>query len=77
MLINADLNGAGNILRKAYPTAFEGITDYHFLNKNDCKKMQYHVFQKWIAALMSGLVFAQAVRNHFHFFVRENASGSS
>ena len=47
MLINADLNGAGNILRKAYPTAFEGITDYHFLNKIIVKKMQYHVFQKW------------------------------
>ena len=38
MLINADLNGAGNILRKAYPTAFEGITDYHFLNKMIVKK---------------------------------------
>lgn len=33
--------------------------------------MQYHVFQKWIAALMSGLVFAQAVRNHFHFLLEK------
>ena len=30
-LINADLNGAANILRKAVPDAFRGIRDYGFL----------------------------------------------
>ena len=39
-LINADLNGAGNILRKAIPTAFTGIADYSFLNRMIVKK--YH-----------------------------------
>lgn len=38
ILINADLNGAGNILRKAYPSAFKGVTDYSFLNKMIVKK---------------------------------------
>lgn len=38
MLINADLNGAGNILRKAIPTAFAGIADYNFLNNMIVKK---------------------------------------
>ena len=38
MVINADLNGAGNILRKAYPSAFNGVTDYNFLNKMIVKK---------------------------------------
>lgn len=36
--INADLNGAGNILRKAIPTAFAGIADYNFLNQMIVKK---------------------------------------
>lgn len=36
--INADLNGAGNILRKAIPTAFAGIADYDFLNQMIVKK---------------------------------------
>ena len=30
-VINADLNGASNILRKAMPFAFAGITDFSFL----------------------------------------------
>lgn len=30
-LINADLNGAANILRKAVPSAFDGVTDFTFL----------------------------------------------
>lgn len=38
MLINADLNDAGNILRKAIPTAFAGIADYNFLNNMIVKK---------------------------------------
>ena len=33
MEINADLNGAANILRKALPNAFECVTDYTFLSK--------------------------------------------
>ena len=31
-VINADLNGAGNILRKYNPDAFENIKDFSFLN---------------------------------------------
>ena len=31
MVINADINGAGNILRKALPSAFDSITDFSFL----------------------------------------------
>ena len=31
MSINADLNGAGNILRKAIPSAFNSDTDFSFL----------------------------------------------
>lgn len=34
MLINADVNGAGNIIRKEYPTAFDGITDWSYLTKS-------------------------------------------
>jgi putative transposase len=29
--INADCNGAGNILRKAIPTAWDQVTDYRFM----------------------------------------------
>ncbi len=29
--INADCNGAANILRKAFPHAWDGCKDYHFL----------------------------------------------
>ena len=32
-VINADLNGAANILRKVVPSAWKGITDYAFLRK--------------------------------------------
>ena len=32
MLINADCNGAANILRKAIPDAWDNCTDYHFLS---------------------------------------------
>lgn len=31
-IINADLNGAANILRKAFPNAFYGVTDHAFLS---------------------------------------------
>ena len=30
-VVNADLNGAANILRKAMPSAWEGVTDFAFL----------------------------------------------
>ena len=33
MEINADLNAAANILRKAFPNAFDHVTDYTFLSK--------------------------------------------
>lgn len=33
MEINADINGAANILEKAIPNAFEHVTDYKFLSK--------------------------------------------
>ena len=33
ILINADVNGASNILRKAIPTAFDKITDFGYLTK--------------------------------------------
>ena len=32
-VINADINGSANILRKAEPGAFAGIRDYRFLHK--------------------------------------------
>ena len=32
-VLNADINGSANILRKASPNAFEGVTDYRFLQK--------------------------------------------
>ena len=32
-IINADLNGAGNILRKAYPEAFQNASTYRFLTE--------------------------------------------
>lgn len=32
MIINADLNGAGNVIRKEYPDAFADIEDWSFLN---------------------------------------------
>ena len=32
-VLNADVNGSANILRKASPNAFEGVTDYRFLQK--------------------------------------------
>ena len=31
-IIHADFNGAGNIIRKEYPEAFSGITDWSYLN---------------------------------------------
>ena len=33
LLINADLNGAGNVIRKEYPYAFDCITDWTYLSK--------------------------------------------
>ncbi|MBQ9154357.1 MAG: hypothetical protein IJ130_11155, partial [Solobacterium sp.] len=30
-VINADINGSANIIRKAIPEAFEGMTDFAFL----------------------------------------------
>ena len=47
MLINADCNGAANILRKAFPEAFAAVTDFSFLKTpesvrfkdlNSCRK---------------------------------------
>lgn len=35
MIVNADLNGAANILRKAIPAAWEGTKDYSFLATPD------------------------------------------
>ena len=32
-ILNADVNGAGNIIRKVYPNAFEGVTDFSYTNK--------------------------------------------
>lgn len=33
IVLNADLNGAGNILRKAFPDAFQNQREYRFLNE--------------------------------------------
>lgn len=33
MILNADLNGAGNVIRKEYPDAFSGVTDWSYLTK--------------------------------------------
>lgn len=32
-LLNADVNGASNIIRKALPNAFDGVTDFSYLNR--------------------------------------------
>ena len=32
VVIHADLNGAGNIIRKEYPEAFSGVADWSYLN---------------------------------------------
>ena len=39
-ILNADVNGAGNIIRKVYPNAFEGVTDFSYTNKTDVYKRQ-------------------------------------
>ena len=33
IIINADVNGASNILRKEFPNAFKNITDFSYLYK--------------------------------------------
>lgn len=33
MVLNADVNGAGNVIRKAYPHAFDDVKDFSYLNK--------------------------------------------
>ena len=42
--VNADLNAAANIMRKAVPDAFSGIADYSFLRKTKCIRFKdlYH-----------------------------------
>ena len=32
-ILNADVNGTGNIIRKVYPNAFDGVTDFSYTNK--------------------------------------------
>ena len=39
-ILSSDVNGSANILRKAYPDAFDGITDYGFLQK--VKTVKFH-----------------------------------
>ena len=36
VVIHADLNGAGNIIRKEYPEAFSGVADWSYLNTSVC-----------------------------------------
>ena len=38
-IINSDLNGAANILRKAIPTAFDNVKDFSFLNQIEIKNI--------------------------------------
>lgn len=52
-LINADLNGAANILRKAIPSSFEGTADFSFLNHILVRK--YHQLNKRIPEMDSSL----------------------
>lgn len=33
MILNADVNGAGNVIRKAYPHAFDEVKDFSYLNQ--------------------------------------------
>ena len=42
-VVNADLNGAGNILRKAIPTAFNSDTDFSFLQGVQVRGLLPHV----------------------------------
>ena len=39
-IINADLNGAANILRKAIPAAFESIKDFSFMQQITVKNIK-------------------------------------
>lgn len=50
-IINSDLNGAANILRKAIPNAFDNIKDYSFIqNKIEVKRFyDLHTSKKQIA----------------------------
>ena len=32
-ILNADVNGAGNIIRKVYPNAFDTVSDFSYTNK--------------------------------------------
>ena len=43
--INADVNGAGNILRKEFPYAFDGVEDMSFLYKTT-ESVKYHDIYK-------------------------------
>ena len=40
MLINADCNGAANILRKAFPEAFVSTTDFSFLKSPEAVRFK-------------------------------------
>lgn len=46
ILINADVNGASNTIRKAMPNAFDGIVDFGYLYKTTVKVDLYQRDQK-------------------------------
>ena len=70
-IINADLNGAGNILRKKLPDAFKGVTDFSFLNNivvrnyNDLNK---RIPVKGIEAAWTGFYVPWYILIPFPFF---------
>ena len=52
--VNADINAAGNILRKEYPDAFSGISDFSFLSRTIRRIDEYDLFSnKNVSALKS------------------------
>lgn len=53
-LLNADINGASNIIRKAVPTAFNNITDFSYLSET-VKTKNYHDFTKYQKSKINSL----------------------
>lgn len=57
-VINSDLNGAANILRKAIPTAFRDITDYSFFQRIETRNFKHFYESKTKRNPVKGVVAA-------------------
>ena len=54
MILNADINGSGNIIRKAVPDAFSGITDFHYLYSTEIWNFRTFYQDKKVASVTGG-----------------------